>query len=254
MPEVFREGLLYGLISKEEVTALVDSIIAAEDSPDYFYIELSLARDGNEQIEILTRVVTGLKLPIVQRVMIGIAYQKVTGQAISRDLFTDVCRQVALSQILYPVEDFELFEFEFYDEMLFMANPDDFWDEKMAYVSRYAGFTLDNYKQWIAINNRLEEILNKEQAKEDEAAAESRKAGAKRARIKKRLIYTLMAAFTTLAFGIIILDYTAFISKTLPSKFEADLYQTSVVYLVIFVPYFMLRVAYVLWKRVRGAW
>ncbi|WP_295675747.1 hypothetical protein, partial [uncultured Mucilaginibacter sp.] len=140
-----------------------------------------------------------------------------------------------------------LFEFEFYDEILFMADPNDFWEEKMAYVSRYAAFTLDNYAQWTTINSRLEVILNKEQAAIDEAE----KARQRRKRIKRLWLYILMAVLTAMALALIILNYAAYVGKTLSSKFEVDLYQFGICLLIFAVPYLMLRVVYRLWKMAK---
>jgi hypothetical protein len=252
LTEVFREGLRYGIISKKEVTAWADSIIAAEDEPDYFFIELSLAKDSNALSEILNKVVTVSENELVLRVLMAVVYHKLIddNDVMSVIDAAELVGRATERKIPTQFESNNIYAFEDY-EFYYLPDDTQLQVDIISFLSIYENFSLYNCDQWSEINKQVEETLIKEQAEVAVVNESFKKAHEKRVRIKKQRLYILMIALTTVAFGIVIFDYNAFISKSLRSKFEADVYQTGIIYLAIFVPYFMLRVVYGLWKKVK---
>jgi len=253
--EVFREGLRYGIISKQEITAWADSIIVVEDEPDYFFIELSLCADINNVFEILNNNTITSDDPIPSRVVLGLLYKKLIDQEISLTDAISVLASVNWYGKITPPERANLYSLDDdYGEIMYQK------DEKYAieltkeitdFLDCYGVFTLNNFKQWGEINEEVEEVLKVRQAKAEAANARWKSANAKRARIKKLRTYILMGVLMILALALVVFDYSAYVSKTIDTKFEVDLYQTGLVYLMIFIPYFMLRVVYGLWRKVK---
>jgi hypothetical protein len=248
---VFRDGLEYGVISKDEVVAWADQIVAAEVEPDYFFIELSRGKDDNELVEILNKVVHVSKNPIVQRVLLSIAYKKFIYDNSSKKKLQELCRRICFTYILTSFENELLYELDYYDELLFMADPNDFGGEKSRFLSQYGDFNLNNCDQWEKINLQIEVLLKEEEAKAYIRAIAYRKAREKRIKRTKLKLYTLMGGLTVVMLYIIIINYKTVPSNIFTSKFNRDLYQVSILYLVVFVPVFILSGVYWLRKRVK---
>ena len=255
LTEVFRGGLRYGLISKEEIVTWADSIIATEDEPDYFFIELSLAKDSNALIEILNNVAMDTGNAIVLRVLLAIIYHKLTddNETTSVQDAVEFVGRMSMREIPTQFECNSIYTFEEY-EFYYLPDVTQLQVEIIDFLSIYENFSLHNWNQWPEINKQVETTLIEKQAEVDLVNESFKKAHEKRVRIKKRRINILMGVLTILAISMIIIDYTAYIGKTLSSKFEADLYQSDIVYLAIFVPYFLLRMVYALWKKAKRIW
>ncbi|RFZ85067.1 hypothetical protein DYU05_05550 [Mucilaginibacter terrenus] len=165
---VFREGLIRGVISKEEIVAWADQRIEEADEPDYFLIEISLSRDINGLVEVFNKHVEPTDDPIYIRTLLGHIYHKQPIYDIN-----EVENIAALVGSLYSPLKLTAFENSTiynFDEYVIFYLPDStqLQVELINFLSMYKAFTLDNYDQWADINEQVLELLKVEEASAEE--------------------------------------------------------------------------------------
>jgi len=170
---VFREGLLRGLISKEEIIAWADEIIQAEDEPDYFFIEMSLSGNTNNLLAILNEYVTASDSVILSRVILGLLYQKLADQTIDIKKVLDVLNQINFNNIITSFENENIYYLDDKrDYIVYSGNDPDYVEitkSTTEFLSYYSGFTLTNYDNWTEINQQVEEQLKVAAAEQTKA-------------------------------------------------------------------------------------
>jgi hypothetical protein len=164
--EVFRDGLRYGVVSKEEVVAWADEIINMDDDPDYFFIDLSMQHDINALITALSTDFVYTKNPIPARVLFGLAYEKLNKQMISFNQALHLLYRITYSGNLSALEHAALYQIDDDREYLLYSGRDpeetDIVKSILNFFARYKVFNLNNFDKWQEINVRFEEILREE--------------------------------------------------------------------------------------------
>ncbi|MDP9078460.1 MAG: hypothetical protein M3O71_13590 [Bacteroidota bacterium] len=254
--EVFREGLLRGLISREEVVAWADEIIKAEDEPDYFFIEISLAGNTNNLLEILGEYVVPSDSMIPPRVIFGLVCQKFTDKTINIEKAVDVLNNIISDSNITPFERGRIYSIDdHWDYMIYSGkNLGDvvLTNTTMKFVSYYRRFTLNNYNSWGGINQQVEKYLETaavELAIENEIRmagyAKQNNAKQRKNKIKKICLYLLICISAIAAIYVLLAASKVINGSSARSNFDEGLF--SVAGLAI---YAVLKIAYVLWRRV----
>lgn len=247
--EAFREGLKFGIISREEVIAWADEIIKGEYEPDYFFIEISLAGDINRLLEILNKNTEPQLNPLHLRVVLGLAYQRFVGDEINLEKLLGVCASINYESALSSFEESALFEIEYGDLRLLDEYPKDSRAHKWYFLNLYQDFNLHNSEEWPAINSRIEEIIDAEQAKISERYKRDRLAYEKsraKIKLKKRIAIMVLIALVILT---ILLDIDAIKNDTFGKGLSEDHNQQWVVILNVYLVYWGGRLGYMFWKR-----
>jgi hypothetical protein len=164
--EVFRDGLRYGVVSKEEVIAWADEIIEREDDPDYFFIDLSLQHDINALITALSTDLVYTINPIPARVLFGLAYEKLNKQIISLNKTLRLLHGITYSASLGALEHAALYQIDDDREYLLYSGRDpeetDIVKSILNFLARYKVFNLNNFDKWKEINAQFEDVLGEE--------------------------------------------------------------------------------------------
>ena len=83
--EVFNIGLVHKIIDISQVTLCADTVIANEEEPDYFFIELSLCSNINDVLTLINGYIKQDKHLIASRVILGLLYEQLTSKVIQLD-------------------------------------------------------------------------------------------------------------------------------------------------------------------------
>jgi hypothetical protein len=255
--EVFREGLLCGLISREEIIAWADEIIKAEDEPDYFFIEIALSGNVNNLLAILDKCVVIPGSIITSRAIIGIVYQKLANQTIDAKRALDVLNKINSNDIITRFEKGNIYYLDDQrDYIIYCGNDPDYkeiTENTMKFVSYYNGLTLNNYNNWTKINQQVEEKLKVAEAEQTIANeilmaeyAKRDKARQKKIKLKKITLYAMIGILAFAAIYIILVAFKITTGRFAVSSFENELFSVSGVLI-----YGILRIAYALCKKVR---
>jgi hypothetical protein len=167
--QVFSQGLIANLITRDEIIAWADEIIDATNEPDYLFIEISLSSDKNDLIEAINKHFIQTDNPVCARVLIGRIYNK---HIVDTDASTDnvLAAINALSNLnianltsyeidtIYAFEDYEMY----YALDLFQLHTDVF-----RFFSLYKSFNLIEHAEWEALNVNVEAALEEERIKMD---------------------------------------------------------------------------------------
>jgi len=155
---VYREGLKVGLITRKEVIVRADWIIATEDEPDYFFIELSLSHDVNE----LFTVLNSMDIPedvLYLRVLLGVMQTQFSVELITADKARAVLNKFIYHpgltryerRHIYSITDDDNYPNEKPDEQ----TRREFNEHVKDFLDNYSQFNLYNYKNWNDINTEL---------------------------------------------------------------------------------------------------
>jgi len=206
---VFREGLIRGLISAQEIVSWADHIILGTDEPDYLFIELSLNSNKNELIGILGQHITELDSPICPRVLLGILYRTLTSdesaltvEAAAKLLGTFLdFNSLSSFEInsIYSLDDYEIYYWPDLTQLQV---------ELIDFLSVYEWFNLDNYQEWKGINAQVEIVLERKEAEGEIISTSFRNTWEKNIRMQrvKRKLKIAVAVIVFLALTIIIVD------------------------------------------------
>jgi hypothetical protein len=201
--EVLREGLVLGLVSRAEIIAWADSIIASEEDPDYFLIELSLCGDINSICEVLDKHIKRVRDPICDRVLLGLIYhERLTDDLEEIEETAILVGRLAAWNVLSRLENNRIYEFQDYT-IYYYPDLTHLLVSLNAFLSLYKSFTLDNYEQWTDINHQVLEELKKEQAKDDMVIESYRKAYEKKQKKRKLTLLFKRVAVVIAILGII---------------------------------------------------
>jgi len=240
--EVFREGIVCGLISKHDVVAWADGIIKSETEPDYFFIEMSVSHDTNGIAELLDKYISRPESVISFRVLMRLIYQKLFDGAFSVEKAVVLLEQMNYRQILTWIESSNIYSFEDY-EILYPPNLLALKEDVLKFLSSYKDFNLTNYDQWPEINRQVEEVLNEEKAKAD-AVNDAFQKKWKRQHAKRKLIRSIpLGILFLIAIVVIVIDMITFETGTI--------HPMRIWYLNIFGVYFIARWGYAYWRKSR---
>lgn len=159
LSEVFYKGLPLGLVSKADIVKWADETIMNELEPDYFFIELAMAKNANELMEVLNQTTKFTNNRIVFRVLLGLVYYKLNNgdiNLIEASLLMDTVNCKAMGILTDNERDYM---YQFDDEIQWMYKTDDKEKrqlEVLQFLSAYQDLKLDSYTRWIAINERIE--------------------------------------------------------------------------------------------------
>jgi|GEM_PF-1717526 len=236
--DVYREGLKLGLISRDEIVAWADHIITNADEPDYFFIEVSLSHDVNGLIEVLNKYVKPTDNPICDRVLLSLVYQ--------RQPVFDVDEVEKVATIVGSMSSFDrLTSFEnntiyMFDDYDIYYSPDltQLQVELINFLNLYKSFTLENYMQWVDVNEQVLELLKEEEIQVNIVNESIRKAWAKKEKKRKLKLYLKKI-------GAIVLLLVFF--SLMIALFDDGKTSHFTLYLIVF--YCCLRLGYGWWKR-----
>lgn len=183
--EVFRDGLIMRVITRDEIIAWADNIINAEPQPDYFFIELSLAHNVNAMAEVFDRNINWSGSPIPLRVIFGLIHRKLTNGDISIEEAAKLLGGTPFRDSLTDHESSEVYALD-WGEFCYYSGADNYQEAVVNFLSVYDGFNLLNCDQWTGINTHVEETL-KEQTIERAARYKVFHRKWKRKRIRQKL-------------------------------------------------------------------
>lgn len=159
----WRECLILGLINIEEVKHRADWIIATEDDPHYFFIEISLSRNFNELITLLDSL--NFAHDILQiRLVLAAANTALLVDKIVPD------KAIAILEYLRwkgHFTDYERNEIDYllavWDDLQETHQPQ--WqteaNERLKdFLNNYSRLSLYNYRLWPSVNARITEVFN----------------------------------------------------------------------------------------------
>nr|WP_294947047.1 hypothetical protein [uncultured Mucilaginibacter sp.] len=202
--EVFRSGLISGIIGKEDVVKWADGIIIDATKPDYFFIELALAADKNALIEILDRYDLNADNAICTRVLLGCVYRKLVND---NDPLTIEAAAGLINRLQNydQLTNFEITQIYIFDDHDIYYQPDLLQQRKdtISFLAIYEPFNLSNYSEWADINIRVEKVLDEKQKQADidnEAFIKSYK---QRERKKKLVLYFIITIVGAVLVGLL---------------------------------------------------
>ncbi|WP_170113672.1 SMI1/KNR4 family protein [Mucilaginibacter yixingensis] len=149
---IFRWGLINRIIEIEQVKDWADHIVLTEEEPDYFFMELSMAKDANGVIALLDTQKREEDV-IFRRVLFGLIYNCLIKAPIApsdaMDMLyrlnsIDVLTYAEFSSIINIEDAFDCGEIEAKDDIL-------------VFLEQYKSFSLFNYDMWECYNRKLEE-------------------------------------------------------------------------------------------------
>ncbi|WP_114937134.1 hypothetical protein [Mucilaginibacter endophyticus] len=159
--EVFYFGLQWELITKAEVVKWADDIIiATEEIPDYFFIELSMTKSITEAKVLIKDQISISNAPIIGRVLLGLIYHKLDGNNIGLQKACNIMDSIALNDTMADEEKGSLYQFS--DELQEAFRPEHYdylRIEILEFLSTYKDFALDNYDTWPSIYEQTETLI-----------------------------------------------------------------------------------------------
>ncbi len=156
---VFRECLKRGLTSKERMIEKADWIIATEENPDYFFIEMSLCHSLNDLVTLIDTI--QLTDNVMQvRAFFGMVHSEI------------LIKQISLDKVISILEGFSHYEglmkFEKAEMIYLIVEWDylvDTWPKKSQeelnrrvekFLYTYSVFNFRDYRKWESINEKIE--------------------------------------------------------------------------------------------------
>ena len=162
--KVFEILLTAGIIDALFVNNWADNILSKESESEYEFIELSTTNKINDLSTLLKRLSANCNLKISQRAVFGILYNstfedfpnvKVVSQTIYRFVYDDTLSEMEKG-FLYGIDDsIELALTGVYGDIHALKN--ELWD----FLEIYKALNFINSNNWITINNKIEENLER---------------------------------------------------------------------------------------------
>lgn len=161
--DVFRIGLIHGIIDKQDIISWADTIVQSDKEPDYFIIELSLLAHANEILALLNATMGDKKTLISGRVILSLLYKQLFTQHI------DLKKAVAV--VNWLVEERKL---KGKDERLFYRLEEHYalaatnitgsMDAVRVFtfgaLELYSAFTIDNIADWKEIDAEVDRLAD----------------------------------------------------------------------------------------------
>ena len=163
--DVFRIGLIQGIIDKQEISKWADVIIQSDAEPDYAMIEISLAasRNNNEILELLNAYIGERIIILAGRVVLGILYRKLVQQQTDLKQIVTGIWQLIKEDKLYN-RDTRLFYRidERYDLAAagISGSIQDVTQYTLKMLELYNGFTLENASEWEMISRQVDSLVD----------------------------------------------------------------------------------------------
>ena len=262
---VFYNGLINGIISKQEIIEWTDSIIKNDAEPDYFLIELSLCNTVNDLVTVINRKAKANSNVIEPRVLFGIAYNKLLAGTINIKqphlLFSDIMYRDFLLSDFERAELYDLDE-DYCDIPLtrdIESSKKRIFDNTLIFLQNYKEFSLNNCDQWQTINSSFEinlapkiEQHQREIQKWQQEYEAQQLVKQKQDLIQKRLIYMIISIITILSIIDVIISRKIIMNNGTLSKFQGDLYAMCLLFLALIVSYYIMKgVAFMLGKVIK---
>jgi hypothetical protein len=157
--EVFKIGLLNGLIEKEAITKWADEIILADDEPDYLIIEISLAKTPNDTIALIDAFVGQNISSDASRIILGILYRQLQESHLNLRRSIAVMYTLTRENLLTKQEASAVFYFDMEYDMLCCGgyvNRETLYKEALQFLEVYKDFTIENYALLPLLNHEIE--------------------------------------------------------------------------------------------------
>jgi len=156
---VYRECMRRGLMTKQRVIQEADWIISTESEPDHFFIELSLSRDVNELITILSSKYLTDDIVSV-RAFFGETSLKLLIDDITLDHVIAILDDYSHDERFTAFERNKMFEFIVESDYLYDIKPDakakkQLYEEVKTFFENYRVFKLFDYQKWDTVNTQL---------------------------------------------------------------------------------------------------
>ncbi|MBB6129723.1 hypothetical protein [Mucilaginibacter lappiensis] len=241
---VFGNGLKLDLVSKNQVVQWADSVISRDDDPDYFFIELSLAKNANELLSIINnRIVLSLDENSC-RVLLGLLSHMFSNELTDIQKAVSIIDKINMEACLSSMEQESLWNvyYEFDRRFELIDNTDAELREIITKaLIHYHDFTIYNVEDWPDINLSIDEYWSDIDIQRL-IDIECQHSAEKRNREKQALrIRIFMALIMLAAILFVSVNYTDFVNRTMVGKFKRDLYQICLI-LCIFLPYVIFRI------------
>ena len=241
---VFRRGLQNGLVSKTDVVKWADAIILAEDGPDYFFIEIAVAPDVNNLLEIIGNLPLQYE-PVTERVLLGLLYLKVKQDLIEPRKMASILDEINAMDALSDEERNELYELSDDFERKYRTEFFGEWEaDVLRFLSDYKSFTLDNVAEWAAINTILEARVNA--IDQERQRQYERSVKITQQKVKKQATATkiTLAVVVLLALFTVTTIYIRLKNHQLLTKFQHNLYSICILVIALFVCYQIVKQIY----------
>lgn len=156
---VYRECLKRGLMTREGVVVWADRIIATEEGPHQFFIEMSLSRDLNELITILHSIyITDEILQV--RAFFSMVYTKLLADQITTDRAMSILADFSRDERFTAYERNAMMNLVIGYDDLNDAMPDkqaeqELHEQVKDFFSRYSNFNLGHIERWGKTNTDL---------------------------------------------------------------------------------------------------
>ncbi|WP_294222665.1 hypothetical protein [uncultured Chryseobacterium sp.] len=156
--KVFSVLRKYGIIKNKEIVGWADAVLASEDASEYGFIEISTATSTLQLINILDRVSTNANQEIVCRAILGVLYHLLADKSIEFNDSLPVISEISCEEKLMQDEQFLLYGFS--EPLLYeLQGPYKgfriYKQNLIEFLHLYKDFSLENYQEWIFINEMI---------------------------------------------------------------------------------------------------
>ena len=235
---VYYRCLIFGIISRKAVIEWADNIIASEDNPDYFFIELSLSHDLNSLLSvILARSAPDSNTTV--RAIFGLLYHQLLAHLIKGEKAVEIIDQYYFKGALLPDEINQIYELTI-DKVIGNKPDENLTQHLLHFLVNYQEFDLTNYKYWDSISYRVEHGLTNEQKKSAVRKQPALKSFINKLKIDFKLL-RIISLFAVFAFVIITSIHNEHRGLSILGTLTYDLYLIAVIHLVLFGCYYLLK-------------
>jgi hypothetical protein len=250
MLAVYRYGLAWGLVTREQVFNWADSILTVEDTPDYFFIQLSMARSVDELIGIIESEWKPNPDALFARVLIGLLYTQLQNGQIAAERVLTILDEIKWMDVLRWCEDDFVAQINFEREFHLKVE-DTLHEDLLDWLVTYQDFTLQNPTEWPAINEDIEQQLD---LIEKQREGTYKRPATANYPVKKRLNgiwVVMMIVFAAAVFNIV---FTCFDKGSAPALVQLKSEAWVIGFLVVFFGFCFLVVKgiYYLLRRLMG--
>ncbi len=250
---VFSRGLRNGLVSKAEVVKWADDIILTEDDPDYFFIELSLASNINQLLNIISTTPM-MDEPVVGRILLGLLYWKTEKTLIDARRIVSILDEINTNDNLSSEERGDIYQLsDEFDNKFGMKIFEEWEADVSQFLSNYKSFTIDNFTEWQRLNDTLEakfKAMCQERRRQYEISVKQNRQKVNTEATAIRITLALVVLF---ALFVIIITYLQLQNHQYLTKFQTDLYSICIWVDSLFICYQIVKVIYKgMWKLVKN--
>ncbi|AMM51104.1 hypothetical protein TH61_07805 [Rufibacter sp. DG15C] len=157
---LFKAGLAAGVIDKVEVTKWADGFILTKNEPDYFFIELSLAKSKNDAITLIGEELDSAMLANGKAIL-GLLHKRFTQgdelEAIVKTMY-HLLNNVELSES----EVWEIYTIAEYFDMAHTkvhGSLESVRQRVADFLALYKDYSIDNYPEWLELDKKADSAL-----------------------------------------------------------------------------------------------